>query len=251
MIILGLSGATQHDPAACLVVDGKVIAMVEEERLTRIKHGREQLPIRSILYCLAEADLKLDDVDVIASSWDSAAESGSPKFGHFVDHLLVHEAFRYSRRPAIEYIDHHLAHAASAFYSSGFPEAAVLVADGAGENTSTSIGFGRGSEVRIDRRFGLRHSLGHFFTFAAEHTGLGSGNEGKLMGLAAYGTVMGEVDPIRLEPDGYSVELAGLTDMPMDELWAPLYEGWRDWFTRRFGPPNTAQFTWDRDNGRP
>lgn len=244
MIVLGLSGATQHDPAACLMMNGKVLAMVEEERLSRVKRGREQMPVRSILYCLAEAGLRLDDVDVIASSWNPALETGPPQFHRFTDHLLVHEAFRYSRQPPVEFVDHHLAHAASAFFASGLEDAAVLVVDGAGENASTSIGFGRGGQVRIDQSIGIRHSLGHFFTFAAEHTGLGSGNEGKLMGLAAYGGEACDIDPIHLDSDGYHVDLPGVTDLPMNELWAPLYNAWRDWFTRRFAPPNIARYDW-------
>lgn len=250
MIILGLSGALGHDPAACLVIDGRVVAMVEEERLSRVKHGRDQLPINATNYCLGHAGISIDDVDYIAVSWEPKLDPGVPIYQNFLPHLLVHDYFRPKTQPKVEYVHHHLAHAASAFYSSGFPEAAVLVVDGVGEDSATSIGVGRGTGLHLEQNFGPRHSLGHYYSFAAEHTGLGSGHEGKLMGLAAYGEASVPVDVIKLEPDGYRIDLPGVGDSPMRDLWAPLYEGWTKWFTDNFSAPNKPRFIWDTASGR-
>lgn len=251
MIVLGLSGATQHDPAACLVIDGKIIAMAEEERLIRIKRAPNQLPVRSTMYCLHEAGIRLDDVDCIAASWDPALDPGEDRYRHFVTWLFNEEPFRACRRPPVEFVGHHLAHAASSFFCSGYQEAAILVVDGAGEDVSTSIGVGRGNEIRLQQQFGISHSLGILYAFAAEHTGLGANNEGKLMGLAAYGEPKVVLDPIRLEPDGYRIELPGVKDLPLRELWAPLYGEWSSWMTERFGPANLAAYSWNAFGSRP
>jgi carbamoyltransferase len=251
MNILGLSGGTAHDPAACLVHGGSVVAMVEEERLSRVKHAHNQLPIRSILFCLSAAGIAFEELDCIAVSWDPGLDPRQGYLREYVGRVLSHEAFRTASHPPIEYVHHHLAHAASSFFASGYPEAAVIVVDGAGENVSTSIGFGRGTVLNLEQRFGIAHSLGHFFGFATEHSGLGYGDAGKLMGLAAYGERGPDVDPIKLEADGYHVDFAGISDdLPADELFGALRERWREWLTDHFGSSSPATYSWDTGAGK-
>ena len=239
-----------HDPAACVVTDGKVVAMVEEERLSRVKRASNQLPTRSVMCCLNQAGLTFDDIDVIAASWNPELDPKEDRYRHYVTWLMNEEPFRGCRRPPVEYVQHHLAHAASTYFGSGFSEAAIIVVDGAGEVSATSLGFGSGTKITLEQKFGIRDSLGLFYAFAAEHSGLCANNEGKLMGLAAYGDPTHDIDLVRLESDGYHVDFPHVPDLPLRDIWAPLYGAWTEWFTQRFGEANQAKYVWDTSGSR-
>ncbi|HEY6071712.1 MAG TPA: carbamoyltransferase C-terminal domain-containing protein [Chthoniobacterales bacterium] len=206
MKILGLN-AYHGDSAACLFVDGKLVAAAEEERFRRIKHWAG-LPIKAIDYCLQEAKLRLEDIDHVAinrkpgvNNWRRIA------FGltHFPHPKLVQQKIQNLRSAAsvqeklqqaygielkaqMHNVEHHLAHLASAFLVSGYNEAACLSVDGFGDFTSTAFGFGEGANVKIDNRIFFPHSLGVFYSALTQFLGFPHyGDEYKVMGLAPYG----------------------------------------------------------------
>lgn len=211
MYVLGISGPLGHDAAACLMRDGKIIAMIEEERITRKPHSTDKyIPNLAIDYCLKIAGITLDEIDYIAYSWDVNLVNQAEK------HLIpqeMHELtknpqkhFPCKRMPKIEVIDHHYAHAASSFYFSPFDEASILVVDGVGENNATSLYIGRNNKIELLQSLPLAESLGIFYGAATVHLGFNWINAGKTMGLAPYGKPTYEFPKIRLdEKDGYHI----------------------------------------------
>jgi carbamoyltransferase len=203
--ILGIN-AVFHDPAAALVVDGRVVAAAEEERFSRRKHGKLpvpfsawELPEQAARWCLENAGLSAEDVDAVAYSYDPDA----------VDHSLngldpSWEQLRttYARRapwflqsalpgldPSIvRFVRHHVAHAASAGLAAPFGDSAVLVADGRGESTSYLAGEYRDGKLVELAAQRLPHSLGLLYEELTEHLGFArSSDEYKVMALASYG----------------------------------------------------------------
>ena len=225
MYILGLNAAF-HDSSAALLRDGIPIAAAEEERFTRIKHGKRpmpllsyQLPFHAISYCLEEAGISLRDVDRIAYSYDpdvvdpvSGAQtkqwaSGFGRWGEtFIagiraaprllrddvpHHLqsLLDGIESYADVPPFEFVEHHLAHAASAYYVSGFDESAILTLDGRGERVTTLAALGRGPEIRRVAEVEFPHSLGLLYEEVTSYLGfLRSSDEYKVMALASFGS---------------------------------------------------------------
>ena len=207
MIILGVN-AYHADSAACLVVNGKIVAAVEEERFRRIKHWAG-FPSESIRYCLSEAGLALSDVDHIAINQDSRANlvrkiaftlAKRPDLGLVLERLRnkqkragveahLAESFPDAAfRGEVHRVEHHLAHLSSAFHVSPFAEAAVVSVDGFGDFASAAWGVGRGSEVRVAQRVHFPHSLGIFYQALTQYLGFPHyGDEYKIMGLAPYG----------------------------------------------------------------
>lgn len=190
MKILGLNGWTVrgHDAGATLLVDGELKFAIEEERLIGVRHAYDSIPTESIKLILKEQHLSMDDIDLIAIGWNypelwkmfgqtfiSKAEMSAKLFG----------TEKYSEK--IEYVEHHVAHACSAFYPSNFDEAIVLVIDGQGEYIATSVFKGNRKEQKLEKIYETPISLGYFYAAITEHIGLFSGQEGKTMGLASYG----------------------------------------------------------------
>jgi len=224
MKILGLN-AYHGDSAACLLVDGKLIAAVEEERFRRIKHWAG-LPTRAINYVLQEGRLALGDIDHIAINRKPGANK-LRRIGFILTHWphpkltarklkairsaasvkeALQENYGVEIKANIHYIEHHLAHLASAYLVSGFDDAACISVDGFGDFTSTAFGFGRGSEVKIDHRVYFPHSLGVFYFALTQFLGFPHyGDEYKVMGLAPYGepNYLEQLrQVIRIRPDG-------------------------------------------------
>ena len=225
MIILGLN-AFHGDSSAALVRDGKLVAAVEEERFRRIKHWAG-FPSRSIAYCLAEAGLRLADVEHVAINQDGGAHR-MRKIAYLVAHppemdlvlsrlrnrgqrrhipeLLVEAFPGESFRGAFHNVEHHLAHLSSAFHVSPFDEAVVVSVDGFGDFASAAWGVGRKSDIAIDGRVYFPHSLGIFYQALTQYLGFPHyGDEYKVMGLAPYGVpsrirAMGEI--VKLTRDG-------------------------------------------------
>jgi carbamoyltransferase len=235
MIVLGLTDPLGNDNAAAILVDGELVGMVEEERLSRIKHAPSTAPLKAIDWCLAKAGCTLDDVDVVAIGHDSPntvvrQASASivanrlrrrPAWRSLRDELRSHRMHRYAvsllelglRMPLqggddsrVMWVRHHMAHAASAYYFSGFEEANVISLDGLGGQDSGLLGVGRGNNIDVLRWVERETSWGNFYE---EYTGrLGfrmHSDEGKVMGLAAYGDSGNEIFPyIDLDgPDGF------------------------------------------------
>src|SRR5438034_3555701 len=206
MRILGLN-AYHGDSAACLFVDGKLIAAAGEERFRRIKHWAG-LPTSAINYVLEEAKLRLEEVDHIAINRKPGVNN-LRRLGFVLTHWphpkLIAQKIKNIRSAAsvketleasygieikaeVHHVEHHLAHLASAYLVSGFNEAACISIDGFGDFASTAFGFGHGSEVKIDSRVYFPHSLGVFYSALTQFLGFPHyGDEYKVMGLAPYG----------------------------------------------------------------
>ena len=207
MRILGVN-AVFHDPAAALLVDGRIVAAAEEERFSRRKHGKLavpfstwEIPERSARWCLAEGGIDAAELDAVAYSYDPDL-APQPNGDVTAD---AWEGLRtlYARRAPlflktalpgldperVRFVAHHVAHAASAFFPSGFERATVMVLDGRGEQTSYLGGrYGEDGRLEILATQRLPHSLGLLYTDLTVHLGFApTSDEYKVMGLAAYG----------------------------------------------------------------
>jgi len=224
MYVLGIS-CFYHDSAAALLRDGAVVFAAAEERYTREKHCIG-FPHRAIAAALAHEGIPIDAVDAVAFyekpvlkfdrlllSSLAAFPRGFPVFRRFVPlwfkrKLRTPATFRrelgYSK--PVYYVEHHVAHAASAFLPSPFAEAAIVTIDGAGEWATTTMGVGRGTAIELHDEVRFPHSLGLLYSTITAHLGFRVNNgEGKVMGLAAYGrpTFREAFDRlITLRPDG-------------------------------------------------
>ena len=213
MRVLGLS-ALYHDSAAALIDGGRIVAAAQEERFTRKKHDA-RLPRHAIASCLEIAGLKLADVDLVAfyekpfikferllETYAALAPAGFTSFRQampvwikeklFQKDLLLKELKTFSPgenwTERLVFSEHHLSHAASAFFPSPFEEAAVLTMDGVGEWTTTSLAIGKGSALDIQREIHFPHSIGLLYSAFTYYTGFKvNSGEYKVMGLAPYG----------------------------------------------------------------
>jgi carbamoyltransferase len=206
MIILGIN-AYHANSSAAIVVDGRLLAAVEEERLNRVKYAAG-LPARAIQYCLDQAGVRLSEVDHIAIPRNPWARLGTklrfamrmPKFA--LDRVRVMKRFAGIQedlatsfeippdaiRAKFHRIEHHTAHLASSFYVSPFERAAILSADGLGDFASSMWALGEGPNMRHLGEITFPHSLGMYYTALTQYIGFWKfGDEFKVMGLAAYG----------------------------------------------------------------
>ena len=213
MRVLGLS-ALYHDSAAALVEDGRIVAAAQEERFTRMKHDA-RIPRNAIASCLEIGGITLADVDLVAfyekpfvkferllETYAAFAPRGFASFRQalplwikeklFQKDLLIRELKTFA--PDVNWMDklvfseHHLSHAASAFFPSPFEEAAVLTMDGVGEWTTTSLAMGSGNKLDIIKEIHFPHSLGLLYSAFTYYTGFKvNSGEYKVMGLAPYG----------------------------------------------------------------
>ncbi len=211
--VLGLGGPYYHDASACLVVDGQVVAFAEEERFSRRKHHKDSRSCAmAAAYCLSEAGITLAEVDEIAiafnPSWPEPSETCTD--AELIAELLDPALFGYHRPRQVTVIEHHLAHAASAFHPSGFAEAAVLVVDGSGDGVSATLAHGTADGLKVLQQFPFSQSLGWFYETVAEHLGLGDWtSSGKLMGLAGYGNPdRYRLDFLTARAGGYHLDLS-------------------------------------------
>lgn len=204
-----------HDTSAVLLRDGELVAMLEQERLSRNKHAFSESPWEAIAACLAHECIDISAVAEIAVGWDVPAlmEVEGTTFNErdFTAWLLGAAGTSAQRIPPLRYVNHHLAHAASAFYTSGKSEAAILVVDGRGEFAATTLAVGGPSGIEVVKTWGTHLSLGHLYGWAAEWAGLTMWGTGKLMGLAAYGSACQPV-PLSVAADGYTIDDAPTAD---------------------------------------
>ena len=202
MIILGVSHMISANPAACLLIDGQLIAMVEEERLNRIKYSHHFAPTLATEYCLQCAGLTMQDVDVVAVGFgpptsvafgilrSEGIRDGWPlaKIWHY--RTAYYAQFTPGRQEGkkIVYVNHHLAHAASAFYPSGFSHANILSIDGTGGSEAGFLGYGNERGITVLNRISNFNSWGKLYEDVTVLLGFSRlGGEGKTMGLAPYG----------------------------------------------------------------
>ena len=224
-----------HDGAAALLRDGEPIAMVEQERLSRNRHAFGESPAAAIRACLTHAGIDLGAVAEIAVGVDIPAAIEVLEAGPFCERdfatWLVGDCAVPGRPvPTLRYVEHHVAHAASAFYTSGLKEAAILVVDGKGETVATTIAVGGPAGIDVVRTWGAHLSLGHLYASAAEWAGLSKWGAGKLMGLAPYG-MPGQPVPLSASEDGYAIAGAPPPDSPvasqLEQLGRRMHESFR------------------------
>lgn len=207
MYVLGLN-AYHGDASACLLRDGIIIAAVEEERFKRVKHWAG-FPAEAVRYCLAEAGIALGDLEHVAINTNPRANLAR-KIGYALYRrpalgVILARLRNQSQRSSVEAelaaacpgdrysgrvhrVEHHLAHLASCFYGSPYPEAVALSVDGFGNFASTAWGFGQGAALRMDGEVFFPHSLGIFYQALTQYLGFPHyGDEYKVMGLAPYG----------------------------------------------------------------
>ncbi len=173
--------------------------MAEEERFSREKRAKDCAPVQALSWCLREAGIALRDVSTVALGWDfdrlaawhgCSAQQRQRRFFHDRrDYLFPESAFGPGPQPPVKSLSHHLSHAASAYYPSGFRDAAILVCDMRGEDASTLLAHGSGDGITVLETHGIERSLGLFYRAATKYAGLwrSGGEAGKLMGLAPYG----------------------------------------------------------------
>ena len=214
MFILGIS-AYYHDSAACLLSDGKIIAAAQEERFTRIKHD-PSFPGKAIEYCLSSQGVRAEQIDYVVfydkpflkferllETYLAFAPRGFKSFRTSIPTWIKDKLFQKSTivktlktllgedidwYERLLFSEHHMSHAASAFFPSPFEEAAVLTMDGVGEWTTTSLAVGRSNSLEVAREILFPHSLGLLYSAFTYYTGFRvNSGEYKVMGLAPYG----------------------------------------------------------------
>jgi carbamoyltransferase len=245
--VLGVNGGL-HDSSAALIRDGELVTMAEQERLSRHRHAFFESPSKAIAACLSHVGIELGAIEEIAIGWDIPAllaSEGIDDFeeGEFAAWLIGEAGAAGASIPPLRYVDHHLAHAASAFYTSGFEEAAVLVADGRGESVSTTIAAAGPGGIEVIRTWGANQSLGFLYAAAAEWAGLRMRGTGKLMGLAAYGRACQPV-PLAVADGGYAIAGMPPAESTVSHQFSQLRGRLRDGFEKQnypFGPGDPAE----------
>ena len=216
MKILGIS-AFYHDSAAAIIVNNEIIACIQEERFTRKKHTPE-FPTNSIQYCLEESGLSVDELDAIVfydkplvkferllSTFYAVAPKGILPFIKAIPIWLKEKLFLRKliidklsetnieidkKKINLLFTEHHLSHAASAFYPSNFEKSAILTIDGVGEWSTASIGYGNDKKITIIKELHFPHSVGLLYSAFTYYLGFKvNSGEYKLMGLAPYGNL--------------------------------------------------------------
>ena len=214
MYILGIS-AFYHDSAACLIKDGKIIAAAQEERFTRKKHDAG-FPNHAIQYCLREIGISASQINNVVfyekpfvkferllETYLAFAPRGFSSFAKAMPAWIKDKLFQKSAlinelksnldkdvnwHERLLFSEHHLSHAASAYYPSPFDSAAVLTLDGVGEWTTTSLAIGKGSDLKVMKEIHFPHSLGLLYSAFTYYTGFKvNSGEYKVMGLSPYG----------------------------------------------------------------
>ncbi len=265
MRILGVS-CYYHDAAACLIEDGVIVAAAAEEAFSRKKHD-PAFPREAIAYALREAGVGIDGVDAVVyydkpiRKFERIIRSHLDRFPHgfgsFVRNVpnLISTELRIRKvlRDLLAYdgvvlfSDHHLSHAASAFYTSGWDEASVLTVDGVGEWSTASWGVGRGNTLTLEGEIRFPHSLGLLYSAMTAYLGFKVNSaEYKVMGLAPYGEPV-HVDKIRqlihVAADGsFRLDMKYFTFDRGDRMYGPAFEALMGQPTRALEAPELTQF---------
>jgi carbamoyltransferase len=264
--VLGLSCSFWHDPAAALVIDGDVVAAVEQERLSRRKHAPNELPVEAARFCLDAAGLRASDLDAVANPWSFDAVRANrlayvrralgrrPKKALSILYRGGRQAsFRQGkferalsvlgvdpRRTEAVAVEHHLAHAASGALFSGFGDCAIASIDGEGELTTCL--FAELRDGRIHKRHEIQKpdSLGLFYASITDYLGFEvNDGEFRVMGMASYG------DPSKADLSGIVRVDGGDLRLDTDFVWAPRHLRFEDRsfgraLVERLGPPRAG-----------
>ncbi|HEY0562993.1 MAG TPA: carbamoyltransferase [Methylophilus sp.] len=213
MIVLGLSGALGHDASAAILVDGHIIAAAEEERFIRDKHAKNKFPYEAAKFCLKQAGIKAEDVDIVAFPYAEIPLSSNARWHYAKRHWYApdraldalfngNRRYRRNRDKSLKLmadlglskakfvpVEHHLAHASSAYHLSGFKEKTAIVGiDGKGEYATTFFGYGEHGQIHKIKEFYDPDSLGGVYGAITEYLGFDMlDGEFKVMGMAPYG----------------------------------------------------------------
>lgn len=214
MYILGITHPISWNPAAVLLDDGKILAAIEEERLVRIKHAPRMVPYNAIEWVLQRAGIGSNDVEKIAISWEGphtkneinnvvneiqGAERDFWTESVDRENALMNFLTRRFKNSKIHFVNHHLAHAASSCFVSGFDKSLFLTIDGRGEFESGLTGIYEKGDFEIIRHFGLNESLGGMYERFTSMIGFRiHTDEGKTMGLAPYGNAIESLTDVAL-----------------------------------------------------
>lgn len=211
MIVLGLHGGVtlnQHEPAAALAIDGRIVALCEEERYLRIKSCYGLLPHYSINACLAIAGIQFEDIDLVVTP--------GVTYPDFADRVADYLRHNFGHTPCIEQVHHQMAHLAAAFYGSGDEEALCISLDASGDGACGMIGHGiRSKGIKLIEEIPTENSLGYFYTLMTHYLGYSDGDEYKVMGLAPYGKPTVDLSPIVCaSPNGWTFDRSFVRSAP-------------------------------------
>jgi carbamoyltransferase len=250
MRVLGINWKLHDSSAALIDGDGRILAMAEEERFIRLKHAPGRFPVHAARHCLKVAGISWRDLDAVAMGWDMRRfrtwqdSERAEMYGELFGPEAAGEA-----GPEFVFVEHHLAHALSSFYASGYERAGVLVVDGSGELESASIYAGdRTSGLTLKRRWARGYSIGLMYEAASDLLGFGRFGAGKTMGLAPYAadsdsTLLPMGDLIG---DGTWQSKPPL-DVPADVHSETLFKEWKNYLSSRFGVVTSDTEHLDRD----
>jgi carbamoyltransferase len=235
MTLLGIN-SVYHETAAAITVDGKIMAAAEEERFNRRKHGKaarvdnpQELPAQAIRYCLRAAGVSARELDAVSYSFNPSLRKqrfvfdglsnkgdwgdaeGETVFRNCLDRVpdALSDLLQEDIGARFHWVPHHLAHAASAYYPSGFDDAAILVVDGIGESSANYLASGEGDRISPLEEIPYPHSLGFLWEKICRFLGFSEYDACKVMGLAAYGdaSVPNAFEPfLTLEEECFSID---------------------------------------------
>lgn len=268
MNILGI-GSHNHDASAALVMDGQIVFSAAEERFDRVKHSA-RFPFNAVRAALKRAGIGIEQVDAIAFYMDyrkyfqwlmydmGRADTTTAFVAYAEDPAQLKKDLTYRYNLAdlrlrqirenlgfagpVVAVGHHLAHAASAFFNSGFDQAAILTMDAIGEWDTTSFGVGQGSDVRCFRTIRYPHSLGTVYKAMSVFLGFGENDSGKTMGLAAYGDPAPYRETFRdwvklTEDGGFAITDGYLCHRYVARYWSRSLADFGPAFLSAFGKP--------------
>lgn len=211
MIVLGLHGGVtvgQHEPAAALAINGRIVALCEEERYLRIKSAYGYLPYYAIKACLDAAKVRFEDVDLVVT----------PGITYDDFDLRIRDYLRHNfgSCPRIERVHHQMAHLAAAFYGSGLQDSLCLSLDATGDGACGMLAHAtRAGGIRVLEELPTSQSLGYFYTLMTYYLGFIDGDEYKVMGLAPYGRPSVDLGPIiRPSKDGWTFDWSFVRSEP-------------------------------------
>lgn len=201
--ILGINGGTRNgnqDSAATIIKDGKIVACVEEERFTRIKHAPGVLPENAIKFCLKEADISIENIDYVVFP--------GATYDNMVGILQNFFSLKFRYNPKIYLIDHHLAHASSAYYVSGFKDTYIITSDLSGDSRSTVLFYADRNGIKEIDSYSKPNSLGLFYAIITQYLGFKYDNdECKTMALSGYNSKSNSLinDFLKIKKDSYTI----------------------------------------------
>lgn len=247
MLILGLNSGDigMHDPSAVLIEDGKILTAIEEERFVGIKHAPGMYPLNALRYILKEHNIKITDIDKITyyampNLIDLVKRADMKRPYTIIGGLRLYRKIRYGVgdflkyyfriNPQVTFVEHHMSHAASSFFLSGFEKANIITMDASGERTCTLLAVGNGNSIEVLKRFYVPNSWGFLYSAFTQWLGYKVGDEGTTMALASFGNPE--------EYDFFKSGIVKLTDNGGYKI-NPAFNSmnYTDEMVRRFGEP--------------